>query len=183
MAKGEARREGSGCGGRDGAGCGERGDASAVLCQAASCGSCGLQSAHDWEGEGAGGGPTLEPTTSLSVPSLPPAPSVPLSLLHPHRLVPAQASSSFPGPLPPPSLLLASVHPHGGPQRILSTPRVNPIPPLLTHLPWLPSAPGQRPSPSAWRSTVAHQSPRFHLPRLHPKALGATHLVPALSQP
>lgn len=55
MAKGEAWREGSGCGGRDGADCGERGDARVLLCQALSCGSCGLQSTHDWEAEGVAG--------------------------------------------------------------------------------------------------------------------------------
>lgn len=115
MAKGEAWREGSGCGGRDGADCGERGDARVLLCQALSCGSCGLQSTHDWEAEGVAGDPTLEPTTSLSLPSLPPALSVPLSL-HTHCLVPTQASSSFPGPLPTPSLLLVSVHTQGGPR-------------------------------------------------------------------
>lgn len=116
MAKGEAWREGSGCGGRDGADCGERGDARVLLCQALSCGSCGLQSTHDWEAEGVAGDPTLEPTTSLSLPPLPPALSVPLSLLHTHCLVPTQASSSFPGPLPTPSLLLVSVHTQGGPR-------------------------------------------------------------------
>lgn len=123
-----------------------------------SCGSCGLQSTHDWEAEGVAGDPTLEPTTSLSLPPLPPALSVPLSSPYPPP-GPYSGLLLFPWTPPPSQPSSGLCPPPREPQRILSTPRVNPIPPLLTHLPWLPSAPGLRPSPSAWHSTVTHQSP------------------------
>lgn len=63
------------------------------------------------------------------------------------------------------SLLLSTTLLHGVPEGIFLHPVLS-LPPPLTHLPWLPSAPEQSPSSSAWPCAMAHQSPHVPLPPL-----------------
>lgn len=118
------------------------------------CGSRGPPSAQDWEGGGEGSwirGSSLP--ASLSSPFWPGLSLPPLSVSTTWLLF-------RPPPLvldPHSSLLLASFYLLTGPQRDLSTLGLDAASPLLTHLAWLPSAPAQSPSPSAWPFTVARQ--------------------------
>ena len=73
-----------------------------LLCQASSCGFCGLQSTQDWEARVRGGrrrGSWIRAHCQLLPLFPPPALSV-LPRPHPHQPVPAQASSSIPRPSP-----------------------------------------------------------------------------------